>query len=367
MVASTHEDRQSHAAGACVHIAPANTTCEMPSCRAPTRWSRAARARSAARSSAAARPVVEREPHRGRAQLPQRQPHGRQRRADVARRRARRRSRTATSGPGTAIPRARSTDSAPIAAMVAAGDDRGQVVVAVEQAPRRRARRPRGRSRPPRSGRRPADAAGRQRVAQPAQPVLGGGAARRAGDDRRPAVPEVGQRAARAARRPRGCRARRESPSIAWRPTIAKRPPPGAIGGQLGAEPGVQPRVVVPAAGQHDRPHALAVQQRDVAALALRVAERVADRDQPRAVVGHAHRAERDLREVRVGDVVHDHADGRGRRARQRLRRPVRRRSRAWRPSAARARAAPPRPRASEPLTTRDAVASETSAWRATS
>jgi hypothetical protein len=80
----------------------------------------------------------------------------------------------------------------------------------------------------------------------------------------------------------------------------------------------------VAAAGQHERHHALGVQQRDVALLAHRVAERVADRHEPGAVVGHRHRAERDLREVRVGDVVHDHADRRRRRARQRLRRPVR-------------------------------------------
>jgi hypothetical protein len=81
----------------------------------------------------------------------------------------------------------------------------------------------------------------------------------------------------------------------------------------------VRTRVGGARSGQHDRGDLVGVQHLDVLPLAGGVAVAVADHQQPPVLDRDPLQAPGDLREVRVGDVVHDHADRAALRPGQRL------------------------------------------------
>jgi hypothetical protein len=78
---------------------------------------------------------------------------------------------------------------------------------------------------------------------------------------------------------------------------------------QLGVEQAGEAHVVVAGPGQHDRRDLLGPQEVDVGQLPVGVAVAVADDAEPAVLGGHSLQASGDLREVRVGHVMHDHAD----------------------------------------------------------
>jgi hypothetical protein len=86
----------------------------------------------------------------------------------------------------------------------------------------------------------------------------------------------------------------------------------GAVGGQRGVDRGGRVRVGVAGAGQDDRPDPLGVQRPDAAQLRRRVAAGVQDHGQQPGPGGRVGRALGQRAEVRVGDVVQQHADGGG-------------------------------------------------------
>ena len=97
-------------------------------------------------------------------------------------------------------------------------------------------------------------------------------------------------------------------------PADHRHPPAGVLERrQLDLGLGLQPGVGVSGAGDEQDADALRDEVPDLLELLLRVARRVADLDHQVLLTGRLDHAARDLREVRVVDLVDDQSDRRGR------------------------------------------------------